>query len=33
MEIVFADDSGLCIGSLNGWPGVLTHRFLAKKQR
>lgn len=24
---VIADDSGLCIESLNDWPGVLTHRF------
>lgn len=24
---VIADDSGLCIDALNGWPGVLTHRF------
>lgn len=27
-EPVIADDSGLCISSLNGFPGVLTHRFL-----
>ena len=24
---VIADDSGLCITALNGFPGVLTHRF------
>lgn len=24
---VIADDSGLCIDSLNNWPGVETHRF------
>ncbi len=30
-EIVIADDSGLCIDAFNGWPGVLTHRFLGKK--
>ncbi len=24
---VIADDSGLCIDILDGWPGVLTHRF------
>lgn len=24
---VIADDSGICIDSLEGWPGVLTHRF------
>ncbi|MGN1371823.1 MAG: RdgB/HAM1 family non-canonical purine NTP pyrophosphatase [Candidatus Coprovivens sp.] len=24
---VIADDSGLCIDALDGWPGVLTHRF------
>lgn len=27
-EPVIADDSGLCITSLNGFPGVFTHRFL-----
>lgn len=27
-EPVIADDSGLCIESLNNWPGVLTHRFI-----
>ena len=27
-EPVIADDSGLCITALNGFPGVLTHRFL-----
>ena len=27
-EEVIADDSGLCINCLNGFPGVLTHRFL-----
>ncbi len=24
---VIADDSGLCLEALDGWPGVLTHRF------
>jgi len=27
-EATIADDSGLCINCLNGFPGVLTHRFL-----
>lgn len=27
-EPVIADDSGLCIKALDGFPGVLTHRFL-----
>lgn len=27
-EETIADDSGLCINCLNGFPGVLTHRFL-----
>ena len=27
-EETIADDSGLCINSLNGFPGVMTHRFL-----
>lgn len=27
-EEVIADDSGLCIDVLNGWPGVMVHRFL-----
>lgn len=27
-EEVIADDSGLCIDVLDGFPGVLTHRFL-----
>ena len=27
-EPVIADDSGLCITLLNGFPGVMTHRFL-----
>ncbi len=27
-EEVIADDSGLCINALDGFPGVLTHRFL-----
>jgi len=27
-EPVIADDSGLCITALNGFPGVFTHRFL-----
>ena len=25
---VIADDSGLCLDAFDGWPGVLTHRFL-----
>lgn len=29
-EAVIADDSGLCILDLNGWPGVLTHRFMGE---
>lgn len=29
-EPVIADDSGLCIDILNGWPGVFTHRFLGE---
>ena len=27
-EETIADDSGLCINCLNGFPGVMTHRFL-----
>lgn len=27
---VVADDSGLCIDALDGWPGVYTHRFLGE---
>ena len=27
-EITIADDSGLCINILDGFPGVMTHRFL-----
>ncbi|MBR0423998.1 hypothetical protein IJI79_00625 [Candidatus Saccharibacteria bacterium] len=27
---VIADDSGIAIGDLDGWPGVLTHRFLGE---
>ncbi len=27
---VIADDSGLCINCLNGFPGVMTHRFLGE---
>ena len=27
-EATIADDSGLCINALNGFPGVMTHRFL-----
>lgn len=26
----FADDSGLCLDAFNGWPGVMTHRFLGE---
>lgn len=29
-EETISDDSGLCINSLNDWPGVLTHRFLGE---
>ena len=29
-EEVIADDSGLCIDVLGGWPGVITHRFLGE---
>ncbi|MDE5888598.1 MAG: RdgB/HAM1 family non-canonical purine NTP pyrophosphatase [Bacilli bacterium] len=29
-EPVVADDSGLCIDAFNGWPGVLTHRFMGE---
>ena len=29
-ECVLADDSGLCINVLNGFPGVMTHRFLGE---
>lgn len=29
-EGVIADDSGLCINALNGFPGVQTHRFLGE---
>ncbi len=29
-EPVIADDSGLCINKLDGFPGVLTHRFLGE---
>ncbi len=29
-ESVIADDSGLCIDALNGFPGVMTHRFLGE---
>lgn len=28
---VIADDSGLCIDVLGGWPGVFTHRFLGEE--
>lgn len=27
-EEVIADDSGLCVDALDGFPGVMTHRFL-----
>lgn len=27
---VIADDSGLCIKAFDGWPGVVTHRFLGE---
>ena len=29
-EETIADDSGLCIDVLNGFPGILTHRFLGE---
>lgn len=29
-EEVIADDSGLCINALDGFPGVMTHRFLGE---
>lgn len=29
-EAVIADDSGLCINCLDGFPGVMTHRFLGE---
>mgnify|MGYP002868775505 CR=1 FL=1 len=29
-EPTIADDSGLCIDCLNGFPGVMTHRFLGE---
>lgn len=29
-EATIADDSGLCIDCLDGFPGVLTHRFLGE---
>ena len=29
-EEVIADDSGLCINCLGGFPGVMTHRFLGE---
>ena len=28
--IILADDSGLCVDALDGFPGVETHRFLGK---
>lgn len=28
---VIADDSGLCINTFDGWPGVLTHRFAGEE--
>lgn len=30
-EETIADDSGLCIDCLNGFPGVMTHRFLGNE--
>lgn len=30
LEPVIADDSGLCIDCLDGYPGVMTHRFLGE---
>lgn len=29
-EVCIADDSGICIDALDGWPGVQTHRFLGE---
>lgn len=29
-EPVIADDSGLCVNALDGFPGVMTHRFLGE---
>lgn len=29
-EEVIADDSGLCLNALDGFPGVMTHRFLGE---
>lgn len=29
-EATIADDSGICIDILDGWPGVMTHRFLGE---
>lgn len=29
---VIADDSGLCIDKLNGFPGIYTHRFLGENK-
>lgn len=29
-EETLADDSGICINALNGFPGVMTHRFLGE---
>lgn len=31
-EAVIADDSGLCINALGGFPGVLTNRFLGENK-
>ena len=30
-EATIADDSGLCIDALEGFPGVMTHRFLGEE--
>lgn len=30
-EITIADDSGLCINTLDNFPGVMTHRFLGEE--
>ena len=30
-EATIADDSGLCIKALDGFPGVMTHRFLGNE--
>ena len=29
-EPTIADDSGICVNALNGFPGIMTHRFLGE---